>query len=147
MNIKWLLASCLVGLILGVIGTLFGGNWVQPHLPEFMQHSMETVEGQVVRKQKEPDRLLLTVATPNGSTLASFTKQAGQVDLLVEEGDQMALSLPRYEPFVTDPIILHVQKRLDREVPSAVMIPPNLIPLTPPQPQNVEPFREQNGAQ
>jgi len=147
MNVKWLLASCVVGIVLGVVGTLFGGSWVRPHLPEFMQHSMITVEGEVVRKQKEPDRLLLTVATPKGSTLASFIKQAGQVELLVEQGDQIALGLVRYDPFVTDPIILHVQKQQSGGVSSTVMIPADPVaPAVPPQPSYGEPLREQGGA-
>ncbi len=123
MNVKGLFVSFILGVALGVVGTLLSATWVEPHLPKFMRTQNETVEGEVVRKQKDPERLLLTVSTPKGSTLASFKIQAEEVELLVEEGDYIALSLPGYEPFVTDPMILHVQKRQPQNSSGAFLAP------------------------
>ena len=107
---KGAIISFCIGLALGAGGAMLGSQYLGSHLPAFMQTAKETLEGKVVKKQKDPQRLLLTVSTPNGSTLASFIKQASDVDLLVEQGDRVTLGVRQYEPFITDPIVLHVQK-------------------------------------
>lgn len=85
-------------------------NQLQPYLPVAVPGQDAAVEGEVVRKQREADRLLLTITTPQGALLASFHKRVTEIDLLVEEGDSITLALRTYEPFVTDPSIKAVVK-------------------------------------
>lgn len=58
----------------------------------------------------------MTVTTPNGTILATFRKQVPEIDLLVEEQDSITLDVKQYEPFVTDPPVIKVNK-LTRQVP------------------------------
>lgn len=106
----WLLVAFVVGLALGVSGTLLGPRWLSPYVPEAIRAKGEHVEGKVTRKLKEEDRLLLTIVTKEGSILATFRKRIQEIDLLVEQGDLVTLSLRRYDPFVTDPVIERVRK-------------------------------------
>lgn len=105
-----LLLTFLVGLGIGVAGALLAPRWVDPYLPEAIRAEVERVEGEVTRKLKEEDRLLLTVVTAQGSILATFRKKVPEIDLLVEQRDLVTLALRRYEPFVDDPVIERVRK-------------------------------------
>lgn len=100
----------VLGLVLGVVAALLWPRFVTPRLPEGLRASGEAVEGDVVRKQREGDRLLLTVDTPEGAALATFTEKVAEIDLLVEEGDTVALALGGYKPFVDNPPIQGVRK-------------------------------------
>jgi len=91
----------ILGLGLGLSAQVLIPQAVTPYLPKILQGQTEVVEGRVVRKQLEQDRLLLTV---------SFKKQITEIDLLVEEGDTVTLGLTGYEPFVNDPLVKGVMK-------------------------------------
>jgi small basic protein len=108
----WLIVlTLLAGIALGVVGTIFAPDVAGPYLPEaFRVKKAETVDGEVVRKLREGDRLLLTVQTSQGSVLATFKKKVAEIDLLVQQGDTITLALGRYEPFVEDPAIERVRK-------------------------------------
>lgn len=54
--------------------------------------------------------MLLTVSTPQGALLATFTQQLSEIDLLVEERDEVTLGLAQYAPFIHDPVIKGVMK-------------------------------------
>jgi hypothetical protein len=108
--VKLVAGAFLVGLVLGVVLATVGPPLVQPHLPAMLQAKVESVEGRVTRKQREDGRLLLTLVTPRGAILATFTKKVPEVDLLIAEGDTVTLGLRRLEPFVTDPTIQSVRK-------------------------------------
>ena len=106
-----------LGLFILILGIAIGatGMWLLPrtvgsYLPEGLRPKVEQVPGQVVRKQRDGDRLLLTVVTPQGAVLASFSRRVPEIDLLIEQGDTVTLALPRYEPFLHDPTIEAVQK-------------------------------------
>jgi hypothetical protein len=101
----------VVGLALGGVAAVLGPRVARPYLPQALQGKVERVEGDVVRKQREPDRLLMTVVTPRGAILATFTRRIPEIDLLVAEGDALTLGLRRFEPFVEDPAILSVTKK------------------------------------
>jgi len=101
----------VIGLALGVALAVMGPRVAGPYLPEALRGRVETVEGEVTRKQREPDRLLITVVTPRGAILAIFKNQIPEVDLLVGEGDTVTLGLRRFEPFVEDPAIQRVRKK------------------------------------
>lgn len=107
---RWLVLTFLVGLALGVAGALLVPPRLDPYLPAAVRGPVERVEGEVIRKLKEPDRLLLTVLTPRGAILATFKTRLTEIDLLVEQGDTVTLALRRVEPFVEEPGIEQVRK-------------------------------------
>jgi hypothetical protein len=124
---RWVvLAILLVGVGLGVAGTIFGPQLAGPYLPDAIAGRNELLDGKVLRKQREADRLLLTVSTPQGATVATFTRNAGAVDLLVAEGDTLTLALHGYAPFVDDPSIRRVRK------PDAPTVPTGAGTAAPP---------------
>lgn len=101
----------LIGVAIGIGGTVLGPRPAGQYVPQSLRGKPPTiVEGQVVRKQREGDRLLLTVATPEGSILVTFRKKVTEIELLVAEGDTLTLALRRYEPFVENPEIERVRK-------------------------------------
>ncbi|MFQ5897769.1 MAG: hypothetical protein ACE5JN_05925 [Candidatus Methylomirabilia bacterium] len=108
---RWLiLLTFLAGVAVGVSGTLLAPRLTGSYLPEVIRGKTEPVEGEVVRKLKEEERVLLTVLTDDGAVLATFEQQVTQINLLVEEGDTVTLALRGYEPFVNDPAIQRVRK-------------------------------------
>ena len=70
----------------------------------------EPVEGPVAAKPMQDDRLLLTIVTPSGAILGTFKKKIEEINLLVETGDTVALTIPGYQPFLEDPEITRVAK-------------------------------------
>lgn len=100
----------LVGIGMGVAGTLLGPVYLEPYLPSGMKSDTEAIEGKVRAKQLERDRLLITVLTPKGAVLVTFNKKIAEINLLVEKGDLIALGLHGYKPFVSDPRITRVRK-------------------------------------
>jgi len=107
----------LLGLALGAVLVAFGPGVAGPYLPEALRGKVESIEGEVTRKLREPDRLLLTVVTPRGAILATFKTKISEVDLLISEGDALTLGLRRFEPFVEDPAIQNVRKKTPTENP------------------------------
>lgn len=77
----------------------------------------------------------MTVTTRDGTILATFRKQVPEIDLLVEEQDSVTLDVKQYEPFVTDPPVIKVNKltRQDPEPaqPSQSSIEPEPLPDSP----------------
>jgi hypothetical protein len=114
----------LVGIALGVVGTIFAPDVAGPYLPEaFRGKKAATIDGEVVRKLREGDRLLLTAHTSQGSVLATFKKKVAEIDLLVQQGDTITLGLSRYEPFVDEPVIERVRKQEPTPRPKANALP------------------------
>jgi len=120
MKTRLIVLILLVGIALGVVGTIFGPDVAGPYLPEaFRGEKAETIDGEVVRKLREGDRLLLTVHTSQGSVLATFKKKVAEIDLLVQQGVTVTLGLSRYEPFVDEPAIERVRKQEPTSRPRA----------------------------
>lgn len=109
MNRK-LIISFVVGLVLGAVAMLIGGPFIGRSLPQAVRGKQETVSGHVTAKRLDQDRLLLTVVTPEGATLATFTRRVNEIELLVEQGDTVTLAMPDYHPFLSDPEITRVMK-------------------------------------
>lgn len=103
--------TLIVGIALGVIGTIFGPDLIAPHLPEAIQREVAKIEGTVVTKKREGEQLLLTIGTPQGTVLATFKEKVAEIDHLVSEGDLLTLALRQYKPFVEDPVIGRVKKQ------------------------------------
>lgn len=100
----------LLGLALGVAGALLAPRFLAPYLPAALRDGGELVEGEVLGKRLDGERLLLTVETPRGAVLATFRDKVAEIDLLVEAGDSVTLGLGRYRPFVNDPALEGVRK-------------------------------------
>jgi len=107
----------LAGIALGVGLATVGLPLAEPYLPATLRGKVESVQGYVTRKQREPGRVLLTLDTSRGSILATFTEKVAEVDLLVIEGDTVTLGLRRVQPFVENPTVQSVKKPAD--APSA----------------------------
>jgi hypothetical protein len=105
-----LVATLLVGVALGVAGTVYVPPRLDPYLPKELRLKARVVEGQVLQKQREGNRVLVKVQTDQGVILAAFTKRVAEIDLLVEPGATIALSLPSQAPVVDDPEIERVTR-------------------------------------
>ncbi len=101
--------ALLLGIALGVAGTILVPQWAGPYLPELFQGG-GLVEGQVLDKAPELDRLLLKVTTEHGVLLATFTQRQKEIDLLVDSGDTITLNVRQYKPFLENPAIETVRK-------------------------------------
>jgi TOBE domain-containing protein len=120
MKFSLVLLTLSVGIALGVAGTIFAPDVAGPYLPEaFRVKKAETIDGEVVRKLREGERLLLTVQTTQGAILVTFKKKVAEIDLLVQQGDTITLRLSRYEPFVDEPAIERVRKQEPTPRPKA----------------------------
>jgi len=121
----------VLGAACGVGGTLAYPRFLAPYLPPGLGGPGTVVEGQVLRKQRDGDRLLLTVDTPRGRALVAFRQRASEVDLLVDEGDSLTLSLRRFTPFLEDPDLMGVKDGAPRpavQEPAAPTVPASPLP-------------------
>lgn len=100
----------VVGIAIGLAAGLFLPDVLGPRLPGFLGGGSERVEGEVLSKERSDDHLLLTVDTDRGALLTTFRERISELDLLVAEGDSIALRLRAFEPFVEDPAVLSVRK-------------------------------------
>jgi hypothetical protein len=96
---------------------------MEPFMPGFLKKPLHPLEGIVTHKQRDQDRLLMTVTTQDGTILATFRQQVAEIDLLVEEQDSITLDVRQYEPFVNDPLVLKVNKQVP-QLPSSATAPP-----------------------
>ena len=122
------LALFVLGIVVGLVGSLL----LPRLLPVSWRLALGSVEGTVEAERREEGRLLLTLSTPQGLTLASFETDVEEIDLLVELGDRVTLAARGYQPFLRDPVIA----RVDR---GAVVAPPV-------EPPPVEPAEEAESA-
>jgi hypothetical protein len=102
--------SFALGLALGIAATVLGPRLTNRYLPDVVRGKAEPVPGVVVEKQREQDRLLLTLVSDRGAILATFRRKVAEISLLVEKGDRVTLALHGYQPFVDDPRIERVEK-------------------------------------
>ncbi len=101
--------TLLVGIGAGVAGTLLLSQIAETYLSDLLDRP-SLVEVHVIKKQREPNRVLLKVQTDQGPVLATFTTKVAEVDLLVEPGDFILLRLPRDRTFVDDPALERVRR-------------------------------------
>ncbi len=81
-----------------------------PYLPKTISGQHERIDGEVVRKQREGNRLLLKVGTVQGPMLVTFSQKVAELDLLLERGDRVELLILGYATFVEDPTLERVQR-------------------------------------
>ncbi len=133
----------VLGVGLGLGAPFLAARYAQPYIPQFLQETVHPLTGTVTHKERQQDRLLMTVTTPDGTILATFRKQVPEIDLLVEEQDSVTLNVQQYEPFVTDPPVIKVNK-LTQQAPEPAQPSQNSIhtePL-PDSPLNQPPVSE-----
>lgn len=114
----------VLGVGVGLGAPFLASRYAQPYLPQFLQETIYPLMGTVTHKQRDQDRLLMTVTTKDGTILATFQKQVSEIDLLIEEQDSVTLDVKRYEPFVTDPPVLKVNKHA-RQIQAPAPSPPS----------------------
>ena len=120
-----LIVTLLIGVGLGVAGAVLVPPAAAPYLPPVLGGRTRVVEGLVVAKQREPNQVLLKVDTAQGPVLATFTTMVSQIDLLVDRGDLVALTLPAAEAtFVNDPRIERVRRPAGRDAPKSEPVSP-----------------------
>jgi hypothetical protein len=102
--------SFVAGLLVGVIATVLVPKLVGPRLPRAISGHRELLDGVVTAKRMEPNRLLLTLPTAEGTILATFTEEVAEIDLLVQEGDSVTIEMQEYAPFANNPTIARVKK-------------------------------------
>lgn len=120
----------LIGIIVGGLAVHFAPEVLSPYLPDAVQKPGDGISGPVVAKRLEGDRLLVTVAAQQGAILVTFRKKLSEIDLLVEEGDTVALGVKQYRPFMQDPELRAVQKHEISE-PSPAEASPGEAPAQP----------------
>ena len=104
------IVTLLVGFALGVAATIYVPPAIDPYLPAQLRLRSRVVEGQVLQKQRDGNRLLVKIQTDQGVILAAFTKRVPEIDLLVEPDATIAISLPNDQPVVDDPAIERVKR-------------------------------------
>lgn len=98
------------GLILGIAGTILVPIFLAPYLPAVFSGNKEILSGPVLAKERDGDRLLLTIQTEPGALIASFSERVSEIGMLVEPGDTVTIAVDDYDPFVTDPDFEGVKK-------------------------------------
>lgn len=131
-----LIVTLLTGVIVGIGAATMGPVLVAPYLPKSMSGQGERIQGEVLRKQRETNRLLVKVGTPQGPMLVTFTQKVAELDLLLEAGDTVTLITAGYATFVDDPSLDRVQR------PSGIgLAPAPPVSSSSPQAPNDKPAR------
>jgi hypothetical protein len=104
------IGGCILGFLSAVIIDLVAPELLEPYTRQFIPATqIESVSGRVVKKERESNRLLMTLSTPKGVLLATFTQKIEEIDLLVAEGYTTTIRLRTYSPFVENPVIERVE--------------------------------------
>ena len=105
-----LIGGCVLGFLAAIIVNLAAPDLLTPYLQVLSPVGQpESVKGMVVTKQRESARLLLTLSTPKGVLLATFTEKIDEIDLLIAEGNLITIRLKAYSPFVENPTVEKVE--------------------------------------
>jgi hypothetical protein len=105
-----LLGGFILGFLCAVVVDLVAPELLEPYTRQFIPASqIESVSGRVVKKERESNRLLMTLSTPKGVLLATFTQKIEEIDLLVAEGYTTTIRLRTYSPFVENPVLERVE--------------------------------------
>jgi len=114
-----LIGTFLVGILVGAAVANRGPALVVPYLPKAVSGASEHIDGQVVRKQRDGNRLLVKISTAQGPMLVTFTQKVADLDVLLDSGDTVTLGTPGYATFVDDPILERVKEPSRAQTPSA----------------------------
>lgn len=123
----------LFGLVLGWLGASLAPSSWQAFIPDAIRPG-GLVDGEVLEKSRENDRLLLKLTTERGMILATFHERQEEIDLLIEKGDTVTIRVERYQPFLEDPPIERVG-RPDVTAPAPMTREPEREPEAEPAPE------------
>ncbi len=120
-----LLGGFILGFLSAVVVDLVAPELLTPYTQKFIPASqIESVKGTVTKKERDANRLLMTLSTPKGVILATFTQKINEIDLLVAEGFATTIRLRTYSPFVENPVIERVDaSTTDQDSESRPSIP------------------------
>ena len=123
----WVVLICtlLVGIVVGAGVANRGPALVVPYLPKAVSGPGEHIDGQVVRKQRDGNRLLVKISTAQGPMLVTFTQKVADLDVLLDSGDTVTLGTPGYATFVDDPVLERVKEPGRAQSPSPPSTPPS----------------------
>ena len=124
-HIWGLAGSFLGGVVLGVVLTIIAPRFLGSYLPDRWGNGTDGIEGTVATKQKEADRLILTIHTDDGAILATFKERITEIDILVATGDSITLARKNYKAFLEDPGIGRVRKKESPRQSSHATPPPS----------------------
>jgi len=99
-----LIGTLLVGVVVGFGVASRGPALIAPYIPKASSGPGEHIEGQIVRKQRDGNRLLVKINTAQGPMLVTFTQKVADLDVLLDPGDIVKLTVPGYTTFVEDPV-------------------------------------------
>src|SRR2546421_10981764 len=114
-----LIGTFVIGIVVGFGAANQGPALIGPYFPKAGSGAGEHIEGQVVRKQRDGNRLLVKITTAQGPMLVTFTQKAADLDVLLDVGDTATLVIPGYATFVDDPILERVKEPARAQPPSA----------------------------
>jgi hypothetical protein len=118
-----LIGTLLVGVVVGVGVANKGPALIAPYLPKASSGPGEHIEGQVVRKQRDGNRLLVKISTAQGPMLVTFTQKVADLEVLLDPGDTVTLVTPAYATFVEDPLLERVKEPAGARASSAPSSP------------------------
>jgi hypothetical protein len=110
MSKRTVIILLIIGIIIGAAGAHYLPGKVRSYLPESITGKTVLVKGTVLAKEKKGNVLRLTIDTPQGALLATFTEKVDETNLLVNVNDVVEFELTKYEPFISDPRIYRVLK-------------------------------------
>ena len=105
-----LIGTFIVGAVVGGGLVNRGSTLIASYLPKAVSGAGEHLEGQVVRKQRDGNHLLVKLTTPQGPMLVTFTQKVADLDVLLDPGDTVTLIIAGYATFVDDPMLERVKE-------------------------------------
>src|SRR2546430_14174190 len=99
-----LVGTLLVGMVVGFGAATRGPALIAPYLPKAGGGAGESIEGQVVRKQREGNRLLVKVNTAQGPMIVTFSQKVADLDVVLDPVGPVTLVHPGLATFVENPV-------------------------------------------
>ena len=118
-----LIGTFLVGAVVGAGVANRGSALIAPYVPKVVSQADKHIEGQVVRKQRDGNRLLVKISTAQGPMLVTFTQKVADLDVLLDSGDTVTLMTSGYATFVDDPILERVKEPARAPAPTPPIAP------------------------
>ena len=107
--VRPVLIALFIGLLLGAAAAIVLPRYLGPRLPARFRPG-QRVEGIVVDKTLDGDRLLLKVRAGDQMFLSTFFERWKEVDFLVERNDMVTLVVSGGDPFLENPPIEKVRR-------------------------------------
>jgi hypothetical protein len=113
-----LVGTFLVGVVVGFGVANRGPALIAPYVHKASSGTGEHIEGQVVRKQRDGNRLLVKINTAQGPMLVTFTQRVADLDVLLDPGDIVTLMISGYATFVEDPVFERIKAPAPAKAPA-----------------------------